>query len=79
MNKVLEQRLSHIDGERKFIGDLDIKIFHAIDNKTKLNRHQNQAIDIDWENIPKLDQDDSDYIIATSDSDNSVWDEYDWS
>jgi hypothetical protein len=59
---------------------LDIKIFHSVHKKKDLDKLRGQAI-IDWENIPELNEDDNDYILAaTSDSDNSIWDEDDdWS
>jgi hypothetical protein len=33
MNKILEQQTNLIDGERKFVGQLDIKVFHATHQK----------------------------------------------
>jgi hypothetical protein len=80
MNKKLEQQTNLIDGERKFVGELDVKVFHSVHKKKDLDKLHSQAI-IDWENIPELNEDDSDYILAaSSDSDISIWvEDDDWS
>jgi hypothetical protein len=59
---------------------LDVKVFHSVHKKKDLDKLHSQAI-IDWENIPELNEDDSDYILAaSSDSDISIWvEDDDWS
>jgi hypothetical protein len=67
MHKVLDKQIDHIDGERKFVGDLDLKVFHAIDNKKQLDNHQGKIV-IDWKNLPD--------VAFSSDSDkSSIWNE----
>jgi hypothetical protein len=80
MNKILEQQTNLIDGERKFVGDLDVNVFHLVDKKKDWDKLRSKTV-IDWENVPELHEDDSDYILAaSSDSDNSFMaDEDDWS
>jgi G:T-mismatch repair DNA endonuclease (very short patch repair protein) len=65
MHKVLDKQIDHIDGERNFVGDLDLKVFHAINNKKQLDNHQGKIV-IDWENLPD--------VAFSSDSDkSSIW------
>jgi len=72
MNKILEQQTNLIDGERKFVGDLDVKVFHSVEKKIDWDKLRSKTV-IDWENVPELHEDDSDYILAaSSDSDNSL-------
>jgi hypothetical protein len=80
MNKILEQQTNLIDGERKFVGELDVKVFHSVHKKKDWDKFHSKTV-IDWENVPELNEDDSDYILAaSSDSDNSIMaDEGDWS
>jgi hypothetical protein len=72
MNKILEQQTNLIDGERKLVGDLDVKVFHSVEKKIDWDKLRSKTV-IDWENVPELHEDDSDYILAaSSDSDNSL-------
>jgi hypothetical protein len=50
MNKILEQQTNLIDGERKFVGELDVKIFHSVDKKKDWDKLHSETV-IDWENV----------------------------
>ncbi len=80
MNKILEQQTNLIDGERKFVGQLDIKVFHATHQKKDWDKFHAKTV-LEWDNVPEMDEDDSAYILAAStDSDNSFMDDNDdWS
>ena len=80
MNKILEQQTNLIDGERKFVGEFDLKVFPSVHKKKDWDKFHSKT-DIDWENVPELNEDDSDYILAaSSDSDNFIMDDNDdWS
>jgi len=80
MNKILGQQTNLIDGERKLVGELDVKVFHSVHKKKDWDKFHSKTV-IDWENVPELNEDDIDSILAaSSDSDNSIMaDEDDWS
>ncbi len=81
-NKVrtMEHTMNKIDGIRKFVGDLDIKVFHAKDIKNKWNKQETTIQVHTIENLSLIDDsDDHDDVLISenSDSDNKSFED-DW-
>ncbi len=63
--------MDHIDGMRNFVGDLDVKIFHALDIKEKWNTYKEKSVkfDLDCLHDPLYD---SAFLARCSGSENEL-------
>lgn len=73
--KTINKNIARIDNIRKHVGDMDIKIFHAIDIK---NKWKTQETSQDLQDC-NFDNDDEIYINHLSDSDEGFDDDDNWS